>query len=46
MPGKSKRDLILSICGVAVLALIISLAFEAYLNPVMLIEFANLRLCS
>jgi hypothetical protein len=45
MNGKSKRDLFLSFTGLAVLAIILALGFSAYLNPVMLIEFANLRFC-
>lgn len=40
-----KRDLMLSLFGLAVFVVILALVFSAYLNPVMLIEFANLRLC-
>ena len=37
---------VLKLVGVAVLAFVTAAAFAAYLKPGMLIEFANLVLCS
>ena len=37
---------LLSAIGLGVFAAVALLALSAYLNPTMLIEFANLRLCS
>jgi hypothetical protein len=38
--------MLLSAIGLGVFAIIVILAFGAYLSPAMLIDFANLRLCS
>ena len=40
------RDKLLSAVGLTVFAVIILLALGAYVGPAMLIDFANLRLCS
>ena len=37
---------LLSAIGLGVFAAILLLAFSAYVNPAMLIDFANFRLCS
>jgi hypothetical protein len=37
---------LLSAFGLGVFAAVVLLALSAYLNPAMLIAFANLRLCS
>ena len=42
----SLKEKILSAIGLGVFAVIAFLAFGAYVNPAMLIDFANLRLCS
>jgi hypothetical protein len=41
-----KRQFIVKAVGVALLAFVTAAAFSAYLKPGMLIEFANLILCS
>jgi hypothetical protein len=42
-----KRDsLLLSVIGVGVFAAIVALAFAGYAHPAMLIDFANIRICS
>jgi len=41
-----REEKILSAIGLGVLAAIVLLAFSAYVNPAMLIDFANFRLCS
>jgi hypothetical protein len=41
-----KRQFMVRACGVALLAFVTAAAFSAYLKPGMLIEFANLILCS
>jgi hypothetical protein len=41
-----RDEKILSAIGMAVLLVIVTLTFRAYLSPAMLIDFANLRLCS
>jgi len=43
MTGKEK---FLSVIGLGVFAVLVLLALNAYVNPAMLIDFANLRLCS
>jgi len=43
MTGKEK---LLSAMGLGVFAALVALALNAYVNPAMLIDFANLRLCS
>ena len=42
----TRKEKILSAIGVGVFGAIVLLAFSAYLNPAMLIDFANLRFCS
>ena len=42
----TRREKLLSAIGLGALAAIVLLAFNAYVNPAMLIDFANLRLCS
>jgi hypothetical protein len=41
-----RRQLLLKASVVAVLAFVTAAAFSAYLKPGMLVEFANLVLCS
>jgi hypothetical protein len=41
-----KRQFILKAFGIGLLAFVTAAAFSAYLKPGMLIEFANLILCS
>jgi len=41
-----REEKILSGIGLGVFAAIVLLAFSAYVNPAMLIDFANFRLCS
>ena len=41
-----REEKILSGIGLGVFAAMLLLAFSAYLDPAMLIDFANLRLCS
>jgi hypothetical protein len=42
----TREEKLLSAIGLGVFAALLLLAFSAYLNPAMLIDFANLRLCS
>ncbi len=42
----NEKERLLSIVGLLVVAFILALAFRAYLSPAMLIDFANLQLCS
>jgi hypothetical protein len=42
----TRVEVLLSAIGLGVFAIIVILAFGAYLSPAMLIDFANLRLCS
>ena len=42
----STHQKLLFIAGLIVLAGILLLAFRAYLNPAMLLEFSSLQLCS
>jgi hypothetical protein len=42
----TREEKLLSAIGVGVFAAIVLLAFSAYVDPAMLIDFANLRLCS
>ena len=42
----TRVEMLLSAIGLGVFATIVILAFGAYLSPAMLIDFANLRLCS
>lgn len=41
-----RQDRALSIIGLVILAIILMLAFRAYLSPAMLLDFATLQLCS
>ena len=41
----NKQELALSVVGLAVLAAILAIAFQAWLSPNMLISFANFVLC-
>ena len=41
-----KRERILSLISLALLGALLALAFRAYLSPSMLLEFANLMLCT
>ena len=41
----SRQERILSILGLVILAIILALAFRAYLSPAMLIDFATMRIC-
>ncbi len=40
------QEKLLSAIGLGVFAAIVFLVFSAYVDPAMLIDFANLRLCS
>ena len=42
----TRKEKLLSAIGLGVFAALMLLAFDAYVNPAMLIDFANLRLCS
>jgi hypothetical protein len=42
----TREEKLLSAIGLGVFAALLLLAFSAYLNPAMLIDFASLRLCS
>jgi hypothetical protein len=42
----TREEKLLSAIGLGVFAAIVLLAFSAYVNPAMLIDFANFRLCS
>lgn len=42
----TREEKLLSAIGLGVFAAILLLAFSAYVNPAMLIDFANFRLCS
>jgi hypothetical protein len=42
----TRVEKLLSAIGLGVFAVILLLAFSAYVNPAMLIDFANFRLCS
>lgn len=41
-----RDEKIFSAIGLAVLLVVVALTFRAYLSPAMLLDFANLRLCS
>jgi len=42
-----KRDtVLLSVIGIGVFAAIVALALVGYASPAMLIDFANIRICS
>jgi len=42
----TREEKLLSAIGLGVFAAIVLLAFSAYVNPEMLIDFASFRLCS
>jgi len=42
----TRREKLVAAIGLGVFAALVLLAFNAYVNPAMLIDFANLRLCS
>jgi hypothetical protein len=42
----TREEKLLSAIGLGVFAALLLLAFSAYVNPAMLIDFANFRLCS
>jgi hypothetical protein len=42
----TRNEKFLAVIGLGVFAAIVLLALNAYVNPSMLIDFANLRLCS
>jgi len=42
----TRVEKLLSAIGLGVFAAMLLLAFSAYVNPAMLIDFANFRLCS
>jgi hypothetical protein len=42
----NRPDTALSVIGVVILAIILALAFRAYLSPAMILDFATLQLCS
>ena len=42
----TRKEKLLSAIGLGVFAAIVLLAFNAYVDPAMLIDFANLRICS
>jgi len=41
----NKQDRVLSVAGLAALAAILGIAFQAWLSPAMLIDFASFILC-
>ena len=45
-PAMTRQEKLLSAIGLVVLSAIVLLTFRAYFTPAMLIDFANLRLCS
>ena len=45
MTGEAKRKLISAI-GLGVFAAVLVLVLSAYVDPAMLIDFANIRICS
>jgi len=42
----SRQERLLSIIGLVIVAIILAVAFKAYLGPAMLMDFASLQLCS
>ena len=42
----TREQKIMSAIGLAVFAAIVALALRGYVHPAMLIDFANLRICS
>jgi quinol-cytochrome oxidoreductase complex cytochrome b subunit len=38
--------ILLSVIGLGVFAAVVALAFTGYVSPAMLIDFANIRICS
>ncbi len=41
----TRRELLLSLIGFALLAAVLALAYQAYFSPSMLVDLSNLRLC-
>jgi hypothetical protein len=42
----TRERIFVSAIGLAVVAAIVALAFSGYVHPAMLIDFANIRICS
>jgi len=42
----SREKILVSAIGVGIFAAVVALAFNAYGHPAMLIDFANIRICS
>jgi len=46
MAGMTRSTLLVSTIGLCVFAAVVALAFSGYIHPSMLIDFANIRICS
>lgn len=46
MTEERRRKIISAAIGLSVFAGVVALAFAAYADPAMLIDFANIRICS
>ena len=46
MRGVTRSGILASVIGVGVFAAVVALAFAGYVHPSMLIDFANIRICS
>jgi hypothetical protein len=46
MTGMRRTGILLSAIGAGIFAAAVVLAFNGYVNPSMLIDFANIRICS
>jgi hypothetical protein len=42
----TRKEKLLAVIGLGAFVVIVQIALNAYVNPSMLIDFANLRLCS
>jgi lipopolysaccharide export LptBFGC system permease protein LptF len=42
----TREKILVSAIGLGVLAAVVTLAFNGYVHPAMLIDFANIRICS
>jgi len=42
----SREKILISAIGVGVFAAVVAVVFNGYLHPSMLIDFANIRICS
>jgi lipopolysaccharide export LptBFGC system permease protein LptF len=42
----SRDRILVSVIGLGVFAAVVMLAFSGYVHPAMLIDFANIRICS